>query len=207
MIHRLLPAVVITVLLFAFTQANAQTVAKGHHLDNTEVGFYGFCVDIPMDYAPFTPDTTKDAPTNSYAQAAWAGAKLLDRHAGFTTKEIIPFQASNRGLAVVVTSCATRFPPVKMEKEYLRSLDMFTSWIIKTSKDDFVRDVRKIRNVHVGRVGAASKGSVYIINVVMIPPSTLLTFYGMSSEAEKDNLLADLDAAIATLNIGKKGPH
>jgi hypothetical protein len=204
---RHLPSVVITALLFAFTQADAQTVANGHHLDNTEVGFYGFCVDIPMDYRPFTPDTTKGAPINSYAQAAWQGASLLDRNAGFTTKELIPFRTSNRGLVVAVTSCSKKFPPVKMEKEYLRSLDMFTSWIIKQSKDDFIRDVRKVRDVHVGRVGYAKNGNVTVIQVVMIPPSTLLTFYGMGSEAEKDDLMSDLDAAVITLNIGKKGPH
>ena len=209
MSHRFLPAIVITALLFAFAgEANAQTVANGHHLDNTEVGFYGFCVDIPMDYEPFTPDTTKGARLKTFAQATWFGATQLDRHAGLTTKEIIPFKAPNRGLVVVVSSCSTQFPPVKMEKEYLRTLDIFTSWVIKTSKDDFVRDVRKIRNVYVGRVALAAKnGNVTAVNMVMIPPATLLTFYGGSSAEEKDNLLADLDAAVATLNIGKKGPH
>lgn len=208
MISRSLPALpVILALLLTCASADAQTVVNGHHLDNTEVGFYGFCVDIPMDYRPFTPDTTKDAPVNSYAQAAWVRAGQLDRNAGFTTKELIPFRTSTRGLVVAVTSCSVRFPPVKREKEYLRSLDMFTSWIIKQSKEDFIRDVRKVRDVHVGRAGWAKNGNVSVIQVVMIPPSTLLTFYGMSSEAEKDDLMSDLDAAVITLNIGKKGPH
>ncbi|MDF3057394.1 MAG: hypothetical protein K0R17_1609 [Rariglobus sp.] len=181
-----------------------KTVIDGHHLENTTVGFYGFAVDIPLAYEPYDPPKEKNFKPKTHADLAWFKASTIDRHAGFTTTEIIPFKYNRRGLVVVVTATTIPIPPVSREKEHLRTLDMFTTWVLKRTGDDFIRDTRKIGDIQIGRAGRLTDGSVMVGNFVLIPPSTLLTFYGACPAAEKDDLLADLDAAIATLNIGKR---
>lgn len=185
-----------------------KTQVDGHHLENTTVGFHGFAVDVPINYQPYEPPPTlKNFKPQTHADLAWLTASSLDRDAGFKTTEIFPYQYRNRGFVVVVTTTAISIPPVKREKEHLRLLDMFMSWVVARSSDDFLRDTRKIGATHVGRVGTSKKGTVTAANFVLVPPSTILTFYAASPEAEKDDLLADLDAAVATLNIDKRPRH
>ncbi len=181
-----------------------KTVLDGHHLENKTVGFYGFAVDVPLDYEPYSPPQGKDYKIKTYADAAWVYASGLDRHAGFSTSEIIPFQTNDRGLMVVVTATTLQIPPIKRENEHRRFLDMFMSWAVKHTPTDVTREIRKIGDLQEGRYVNSKDGIVFAANIVLIPPATVLTFCGVCPEARKGDLLADLDSAIATLNIGKR---
>lgn len=205
MVIRHLPLVVLALLLLAApARAAGKTTVDGHHLDNTSVGFYGFTVDIPLEYEPYTPPQEKDFKPKTYADLAWLKASQLDRNAGYTTIDCIPFQNKNCGLVTAVLSSVLAVPPVKQEKQHLRYLDGFMSWKIPHTANDFVRDIRKIGNINVGRAGFLQDKSAQVIYVVLIPPSTILTFYGVGPASAKDTLTQDLDAVIATLNIGKR---
>jgi hypothetical protein len=180
------------------------TVLDGHHLENTTVGFYGFAVDVPIDYEVYTPPTDKNFKPQTHPDLAWVLASRLDRNAGYHTTELFPFKNENRGLVVVVTASTLQIPPVIQEKQHLRFLDMFMSWAIKRNPGEFVRDMRKVGDTYVGRVGNLHEGTVIGSTFVLIPPTTILTFYGASPEADKNELMKDLDRMIATLNIGKR---
>lgn len=185
--------------------ASGKTKVDDNHLENTSIGFHGFAVDVPFVYYPYTPPPSKKFEPQSHPDLAWLAASHFDRRAGYHTTELFPYQCRNRGLVVTVVSTDIPIPPVKLEKEHLRVLDMFTSWALQNpARKDFVRDTRKIGSHHVGRVGTAHQGSVVAGNFVLIPPATILAFIGAAPEAEKDDLLADLDAAVATLNTGKR---
>lgn len=194
----------ILLLLVAPAEAASTTVVDGHRLDNKSIGFYGFALEIPSHYDRYTPPNEKDFTPTTFADLAWINASTLDRHAGFSTTERIPFQNTTCGMVVVVTASSLRIPPVKQEKKYLGYLDKFASWSVPRSPYVFVNDVRKIGGTHVSRVGIAKDGVVFVTHFVLIPPSTILSFHGAGPEEFKDALLQDLDASIATLNIGKR---
>ncbi len=206
MIYRTLASFA-ALLLLAFPKANAQTTVTGHHLENTSVGFYGFGVNIPYNYYPYTPPPSeKNFKVVTYADLAWVSTAHLDKHAGFTTIERLPFQSTTNGLVVSVLRGTERIPSIKDKIEYLRFLDKFMSWTVEHSDKEIMRDTRQIGDIYVGRVASAYGNDIIAANIVLIPPRTVLAFHGTCSKEKKDDLLQDLDAIIATLDIGKRTP-
>jgi len=203
MTHRTLASLA-ALLLLAFPKANAQTTVTGHHLENTSVGFYGFSVNIPYNYIPYTPPKEKDFKIKTYGDMAWNNSLVIDRKAGFTALERLPFQSDYSGLVVSVVRCTLQIPSTKDKINYLQFLDKFVSWTIVHSKDDFLRDTRPIGDIYVGRVARVYRKEVTAAYIVLIPPHTILTFQAACAEDNKTDLMQDLDAAIATLDIGKR---
>lgn len=185
--------------------AHAKTTVTGNHIENDDVGFYGFGLDLPANYTAYTvPADEKFTPKN-HVEGAWLLSRHLDRKAGFTTKQRIPFASPKTGIVVVVTTCtAGKFPTVKDRQAYLRTLGLFTTWGIESGAGQFRREVKQFGKVDAGCVASMKDGLVVAFNVVLIPPSTILTLYGCGAEADKDQLLKELDAATATIDFGKR---
>ena len=197
-------ALFVTLLLITSIRADAQTTVTGHHLENTSAGFYGFGVNIPVNYVPYTPPKEKDFQVRTYGDMAWANSLVIDRKALATTLEHISFQSDYSGLVVSVVRCVPKIPSIKDRINYLRFLDMFVSWALEHSPIDALRDTRPIGDIYVGRVAQIYRKEITAAYIVLIPPRTVLVFQGACAEDNKDHLMQDLDAAIATLDIGKR---
>ena len=191
-------------LLLALHRTNAQTTVTGHHLENTSVGFYGFGVNVPINYEPYDPPKEKKFEVVTFADLAWERSCHFDSDKGFTTLERLPFKTGSTGMVVAVMRMSRRIPSIEEKIEYLKFLDKFMSWIVVRTQHDFIRDTRRIGDIYTGRFGADDGHIVVAGNIVLLPPKTVLIFYGACPTEKKNDLLQDLAAAIATLDIGKR---
>jgi hypothetical protein len=206
------PRFLLPLLLLASAAAGAfkPSTVEGQVVRNATIGYHGFRITFPDGYQHSVVATDRKNSTPGYGQTAWRMASDYDRiAAGVTTREIVVFEKQNRmAIALAVASMVqehansdfTRFELVAEMKHEADTLKFDTGQVLLRTVDDSGKQpCAKV-------VRTFTQGAHTYVNAIYTVNGRLKERYvlnGVCFIRDKDTLLADMDALMASLDTEK----
>jgi hypothetical protein len=203
-------AVLLSLGLLTFCSgAYKPSTVEGRSVRNPSVGYYGFTVDFPADYSHITGETKPGDPDNSMALLLARAARDFPHFVDLKAEEIIVFAKPNgTAIALIVTRLFHQLSFNRISESRKDSImrDLLKTVPQGSGKILFRRVERAARHEVMKLVETYhDDGDAYVEADYLVFGKLREAFIlvGLTRLADKDELIRDMDATIATLDNDK----